>query len=143
MAIDVVSATPDTTVRQAANLVRGRTIGCLLVIEHDSVVGLVTTTDLLDQLGRGAVRPDVSIEPPPLRRPRGRPGGAARAHRAEARPPREGAGRARRTPRGAAARGQARSGAHAGGAVCAHPGHRRHARASGSGRHRPEAPKVD
>jgi CBS domain-containing protein len=71
MATDVVSASPETTLRQAANLMRGRTIGCLLVAENDSVIGLVTTTDLLDQLGRGAVRPTVRTERPPLRRPPG------------------------------------------------------------------------
>jgi CBS domain-containing protein len=69
MATDIVSASPDTTVRQAANLMRGRTIGCLPVFENGDVVGIVTTTDLLDQLGRGAVRPAVGIAPPPLRRP--------------------------------------------------------------------------
>ena len=48
-----VSASPATTLRQAANLMRGRTVGCLLVVEDGRVVGIVTTTDLLDQLGRG------------------------------------------------------------------------------------------
>lgn len=80
MASGVVSASPETTLRQAANLMRGRTIGCLLVVENDGVVGLVTTTDLLDQLGRGAVRPTVRTERPPLRRPPG--GGQIRSGRA-------------------------------------------------------------
>ena len=71
MTTDVVSATPDTTVRQAANLMRGHTVGSLLVVEDDTLLGLVTTTDLLDQLGRGATRPTVRTEPPPVRR---RPG---------------------------------------------------------------------
>jgi len=53
MAVDPVSASPATTLRQAANLMRGRTVGCLLVVEDGRVVGIVTTTDLLDQLGRG------------------------------------------------------------------------------------------
>jgi len=80
MATDVVTASPETTLRQAANLMRGRTIGCLLVAKNDSVIGLVTTTDLLDQLGRGAVRPTVRVERPPLRRPPG--GGQIRGGRA-------------------------------------------------------------
>jgi CBS domain-containing protein len=71
MAADPVSATPSTTLRQAANLMRGRTVGCLLVVEDGRLVGIVTTTDLLDQLGRGATRPTVRIERPPLRRPPG------------------------------------------------------------------------
>jgi acetoin utilization protein AcuB len=71
MSTDVVSATPATTLRQAANLMRGHTIGCLLVVDEDKLLGLVTTTDLLDQLGRGATRPKVRIEEPPLRRPPG------------------------------------------------------------------------
>jgi acetoin utilization protein AcuB len=71
MAADPVSASPATTLRQAANLMRGRTGGCLLVVEDGRVVGIVTTTDLLDQLGRGATRPTVRTEQPPLRRPPG------------------------------------------------------------------------
>lgn len=71
MAVDPVSASPATTLRQAANLMRGRTVGCLLVVEDGRVVGIVTTTDLLDQLGRGATRPTVRTEQPPLRRPPG------------------------------------------------------------------------
>jgi len=71
MTSDVVSATPATTVRQAANLMRGHTIGCLLVVEDGELLGIVTTTDLLDQLGRGSTRPTVRAESPPLRRPPG------------------------------------------------------------------------
>jgi len=71
MTADPVSASPATTLRQAANLMRGRTVGCLVVVENGRVVGIVTTTDLLDQLGRGATRPTVRTERPPLRRPPG------------------------------------------------------------------------
>jgi acetoin utilization protein AcuB len=54
----VVTAVPETTVRQAANLLRGRTIGCLVVLDGGAKpVGIVTTTDLLELLGRGAERP--------------------------------------------------------------------------------------
>jgi CBS domain-containing protein len=80
MAADPVSASPATTLRQAANLMRGRTVGCLLVVEGGRVVGIVTTTDLLDQLGRGATRPTVRTERPPLRRPPG--SGIGRAKKA-------------------------------------------------------------
>lgn len=71
MSVDVVSATPATTLRQAANLMRGHTVGCLVVVDDEQVAGIVTTTDLLDQLGRGATRPTVRTEAPPLRRPPG------------------------------------------------------------------------
>jgi CBS domain-containing protein len=57
MASHLVTATPETTIRQAANLLRGRTIGCLPVLYGDKPVGIVTTTDLLDLVGRGAERP--------------------------------------------------------------------------------------
>jgi CBS domain-containing protein len=59
---------------------RGQTLGCLLVVEDGRVVGIVTTTDLLDQLGRGATRPTVRTERPPLRRPPG--SGLARGRKA-------------------------------------------------------------
>jgi acetoin utilization protein AcuB len=57
MTTNVITATADTTIRQAANLFRGRTIGCLPILDADKPVGIVTTTDLLELLGRGAERP--------------------------------------------------------------------------------------
>jgi len=56
----VVTAGPDMPVRQAANLMRGRSIGCLPVVEegeHKKLVGIVTVSDLLELLGRGVDRP--------------------------------------------------------------------------------------
>jgi acetoin utilization protein AcuB len=52
-----VQATPDTTVRDAANLLRGHHIGCLPVIDGGRLVGIVTLTDLLELIGRGVERP--------------------------------------------------------------------------------------
>jgi len=52
-----VVARPATTVKEAANLMRGHVIGCLPVLDGGKVVGMVTTTDLLELLGRGAERP--------------------------------------------------------------------------------------
>ncbi len=80
MATDVVSVSPATTLRQAANLMRGRSVGCLLVVDDERLVGIVTTTDVLDQLGRGATRSTVRTERPPLRRPPG--GGRVRGRTA-------------------------------------------------------------
>lgn len=53
----VVSAEPTTTLREAANLMRGHLIGCLPVLQDDRLVGIVTATDVLDELGRGSTRP--------------------------------------------------------------------------------------
>ena len=60
MTTHVVTASPDMSLKQAANLMRGRTIGCLPVVEegHPSrLVGIITVSDLLDLLGRGIDRP--------------------------------------------------------------------------------------
>lgn len=52
----VITGDCDMTVRKAANLLRGRTIGCLPVMDGDTLVGIVTTSDLLDLVGRGLER---------------------------------------------------------------------------------------
>jgi CBS domain-containing protein len=57
MTAPAVVAKPEMTLRQAANLLRGRTIGCLPVVERGELVGILTTTDLLDLIGRGVERP--------------------------------------------------------------------------------------
>jgi len=60
MTTHVVTASPDMSLKQAANLMRGRTIGCLPVVEEGHpgrLVGIVTVSDLLDLLGRGVDRP--------------------------------------------------------------------------------------
>ncbi|HET9794429.1 MAG TPA: CBS domain-containing protein [Thermoanaerobaculia bacterium] len=57
MTPSVATATSTTTIREAANLMRGRTIGCLPVIEKGRLAGIVTTSDLLTLLGKGSERP--------------------------------------------------------------------------------------
>lgn len=57
MTSPAVTAEPGMTLRQAANLLRGRTIGCLPVVDEGELVGILTTTDLLELIGRGAERP--------------------------------------------------------------------------------------
>ncbi|HET6371690.1 MAG TPA: CBS domain-containing protein [Candidatus Polarisedimenticolia bacterium] len=53
-----ITALPTTTVREAANLMRGRRIGCLPVVdEKGRLNGIVTVTDFLDLIGRGAEAP--------------------------------------------------------------------------------------
>ncbi len=56
MTAPAVAATADMTIRKAANLLRGRSIGCLPVMEGGHLVGIVTTTDLLERIGRGSER---------------------------------------------------------------------------------------
>lgn len=63
------SAAPGTTLRQAANLMGSRQIGCLPVVECGRVVGIVTATDVLDELGRGAMRPKVGARRRAVRMP--------------------------------------------------------------------------
>jgi CBS domain-containing protein len=53
----VVTVEPTATVRKVANLMRGRSIGCVVVTDRGRVVGIVTVADLLDLLGRGIDRP--------------------------------------------------------------------------------------
>jgi acetoin utilization protein AcuB len=63
MTAPAYSVSPDVTVRKLANLLRGRTIGCVPVIDGKRLVGIVTVSDLLELLGRGVDRP----APPPRR----------------------------------------------------------------------------
>jgi acetoin utilization protein AcuB len=53
----VATIEQDATIRQAANVMRGRTIGCLPVLRNDRLVGIVTTADLLRVIGGAADRP--------------------------------------------------------------------------------------
>jgi CBS domain-containing protein len=53
----VVTVPPTTPIRKAANLMRGRSIGCLVVSNRGRVAGIVTVSDLLTLLGRGEERP--------------------------------------------------------------------------------------
>jgi CBS domain-containing protein len=52
------SVTRHDTVRKVANLMRGRLVSCVPVIERDRLIGVVTVADLLALLGRGVERPD-------------------------------------------------------------------------------------
>ena len=59
MTAPAVSVGPNDTIRRAANLMRGRSIGCLVVTSKAKVVGIVTVSDLLELLGRGIQRPSL------------------------------------------------------------------------------------
>lgn len=62
MVRDIAVAQPTTTVREAANLLRGRTIGCLPVLEGKTLKGIVTIADLLELVGRGVERAELNPE---------------------------------------------------------------------------------
>lgn len=55
MTADPFCAEPTTTIKDAANLMRGRSIGCLPVVEKKKVVGIITVADMLELLGRNGV----------------------------------------------------------------------------------------
>lgn len=57
MTSPVVTAKPDSTLREAAKLLRGRTIGCLPVLDGHKLVGIITLSDILDAIIRGVERP--------------------------------------------------------------------------------------
>jgi acetoin utilization protein AcuB len=63
-----VTATPNTTVCQAANLMRGRAIGSLPILDRGRLVGIVTVSDLLELLGSGLERPVAQVTRRTLRR---------------------------------------------------------------------------
>ncbi|HEX5958741.1 MAG TPA: CBS domain-containing protein [Hyphomicrobiaceae bacterium] len=69
MTPQVAVATPATTLRQAANLMRGRLIGSLPVVDDSRLVGIVTATDVLAELGRGSSRPEVRAKRQSMRLP--------------------------------------------------------------------------
>jgi acetoin utilization protein AcuB len=60
MSKPVVTVDESATVREAARRLRGRTIGCLPVTQEGRLVGIVTTADLLDLIGRGLEKPVVT-----------------------------------------------------------------------------------
>jgi CBS domain-containing protein/ribosome-associated translation inhibitor RaiA len=69
MTSSVVTAAANSTLRQAANLMWGRQIGSLPVVEGERLVGIVTATDVLEVLGRGSSRPKIRAERYTLRLP--------------------------------------------------------------------------
>ena len=52
-----VIVAPNDTVKSAANRLRGRGVGTLLVMDGEKVAGIVTIADLLELVGRGAEKP--------------------------------------------------------------------------------------
>lgn len=63
----VVTVGPNVLMTRAANLMRGRTIGSLVVTQRGKVVGIITASDLLDLVGKGAGRQPKRAARPTLR----------------------------------------------------------------------------
>jgi CBS domain-containing protein len=57
MTTRAVTVAPTDTIRSVANVMRGRTIGCVPVVKGKRLVGIVTVSDLLDLVGGGVGRP--------------------------------------------------------------------------------------
>lgn len=56
MSRNVATIDEGETVRRAANLMRGRSLGCLVATRNGKLAGIVTVSDLLDLLGKGGER---------------------------------------------------------------------------------------
>jgi acetoin utilization protein AcuB len=50
MSREVFTADPEDPIEQAANEMRERKIGCLAVVEHDDLVGIITSSDVMEAL---------------------------------------------------------------------------------------------
>jgi CBS domain-containing protein len=59
----VVTVPATATVRQAANVMRGRSIGSLVVLARERPIGIITVSDLLTLLGHGVGRPEQPARP--------------------------------------------------------------------------------
>lgn len=82
MSAPVMTIEPTATVRKAANLMRGRSIGCLVVADRGRALGILTVSDLLELVGRGLDRGVETTKRWTLkhRGPRRKPFPAAAAH---------------------------------------------------------------
>jgi CBS domain-containing protein len=60
MSAPVVKAKPQTTLRHAANLLRGNDVSCLPIVDEDEqLVGIITISDLLDLIGKGVTQEQI------------------------------------------------------------------------------------
>lgn len=56
MSTRVETASPETSLEEAAERMQEARVGSLPIVEGESLVGIVTSTDVLDELGRGELR---------------------------------------------------------------------------------------
>lgn len=54
MSSPIVTVEASALVRRVANVMRGRSLGCVLVTDRRRVVGIITVSDLLELIGRGS-----------------------------------------------------------------------------------------
>ena len=66
MTAKVLTVLPTTPVRKAANMMRGQSVGCLVVVDGARIVGIVTVADLLELIGRGIDPPVAAAQRPTL-----------------------------------------------------------------------------
>ena len=52
---DIVTASPDDSIQDAATLLQGYNIGCLPVVENGKLVGIVTISDVLRLVSQGVL----------------------------------------------------------------------------------------
>lgn len=57
IATEVPVLSCEAQVKEAANLMRSRKVGCIPVVDDGIIVGIVTVDKLLELIGRGAVHP--------------------------------------------------------------------------------------
>ena len=55
MTTDLVTANPDTALVEAARILTKRKIGCLPVVEHGRLLGILTEGDFVALIARGAI----------------------------------------------------------------------------------------
>jgi CBS domain-containing protein len=76
MSPTIVTVTPGTSIHRAANIMRGHSVGCLIVVNGANVVGIATFADLLQQIGearrhRRTPRPSLHYRVPHRKQHRG------------------------------------------------------------------------
>jgi CBS domain-containing protein len=66
MTAKVLTVSPTTPIRKAANMMRGQSVGCLVVADGARIAGIITVADLLELMGRGIDRPVVATTRPTI-----------------------------------------------------------------------------
>jgi acetoin utilization protein AcuB len=56
MTSPVVAGHPEMTLKEAAGLMRDRSVGCMPVLEQGKLVGILTASDVLSYVARGPIR---------------------------------------------------------------------------------------